>query len=269
MTPGDALKNYLRLRSAFLSVLTVLLSTVATSVHAQSSGTVDFDRDVRPILSNTCYTCHGPDANKRVTELRFDVEMSLFGDHEEPVVVRGKPDASALIARITSGDPDYRMPPIDEKQQLSEQQIDLLKRWVEQGAQYTGHWSFQPVVRPQLPKVDQADWPRNGIDHFVLSRMTERKLSPSERASKETLMRRITLDLIGLPPTLDEVDGFLVDDSPQAFEKVVDRLLGSDRFGEHFATAWLDAARYADSKWLSAGPYSNALAVAGLGDSGV
>ena len=247
MTPGDALKNYLRLRSAFLSVLTVLLSTVATSVHAQSSGTVDFDRDVRPILSNTCYTCHGPDANKRVTELRFDVEMSLFGDHEEPVVVRGKPDASALIARITSGDPDYRMPPIDEKQQLSEQQIDLLKRWVEQGAQYTGHWSFQPVVRPQLPKVDQADWPRNGIDHFVLSRMTERKLSPSERASKETLMRRITLDLIGLPPTLDEVDGFLVDDSPQAFEKVVDRLLGSDRFGEHFATAWLDAARYADS----------------------
>jgi len=247
MMPGYALRNCLTLHSAFSSVLTVVLSTVITPVQAQSSGTVDFDRDVRPILANTCYTCHGPDANKRKTELRFDVEMSLFGDYDEPVVVRGKPAASALIARITSGDPDYRMPPVDEKQQLSEQQIDLLKRWVEQGAQYTGHWSFQPVVRPQLPKVDQADWPRNGIDHFVLSRMTERKLTPSERASKETLIRRITLDLIGLPPTLDEVDAFLEDDASQAFEKVVDRLLCSDRFGEHFATAWLDAARYADS----------------------
>jgi hypothetical protein len=247
MTPGCALRNCLTPRFAVLPVLTVLLSTVTTSVRAQSAATVDFDRDIRPILSNTCYTCHGPDANKRATELRFDVETSLFGDHDEPVVVRGKPAESALIARITSGDPDYRMPPVDEKQQLSEEQIDLLKRWVEQGAQYTGHWSFQPVVRPPLPKVEQADWHRNGIDHFVMSRMTERKLQPSERASKETLIRRITLDLIGLPPTLDEVDAFLADDSPKAFEKVVDRLLGSERFGEHFATAWLDAARYADS----------------------
>lgn len=233
-------------------VLAILLCVTTLPVLGQSSkipspDQLDFDRDIRPILSNTCYTCHGPDANKRATELRFDVEASVFGDHEEPVVVRGKPTESALIARITSGDPDYRMPPVDSKQQLSEQQIGLLKRWVEQGAAYTGHWSFEPVVRPQLPKGQRADWPRNGIDRFVLNRMVERKLQPSDRATKETLIRRITLDLIGLPPTLGEVDAFLADDSPEAFEKVVDRLLASERFGEHFATGWLDAARYADS----------------------
>ncbi len=234
------------------SVLAILLCITTLPVLGQSSksqtpGQVDFDRDIRPILSNTCYTCHGPDANKRVTDLRFDVEGSLFGEHDEPVVVRGKPTESALIARITSGDPDYRMPPVDSMQQLSKAQIELLKVWVEQGASYSGHWSFQPIVRPELPNLITLDWPRNGIDQFVLNRMTERKLHPSERASKETLIRRITLDLIGLPPTLDEVDVFLADDSPQAFEKVVDRLLASERFGEHFATAWLDAARYADS----------------------
>jgi hypothetical protein len=236
-----------KLRRQLIGGLSVWLCVAALPTFGQSSDEVDFDRDIRPILSNTCYTCHGPDANKRATELRFDVETSLFGHHDEPVVVRGKPAESALIARITSGDPDYRMPPVDSKQQLSEEQIELLKRWVEQGAPYTGHWSFQPVVRPEYPKVERTDWPRNGIDYFVLNRMTERKLQPSERASKETLVRRITLDLIGLPPTLKEVDVFLADDSPRAFEKVVDRLLASERFGEHFATAWLDAARYADS----------------------
>ena len=234
-------------RFSFVAALMAVLNAGTLSAFADSSEKVDFDRDIRPILSNTCYTCHGPDANKRATELRFDVEESLFGKHDEPVVVRGKPDESALVARITSGDPDYRMPPVDSKQQLSKAQIELLKRWVEQGAPYTGHWSFQPVVRPELPKVEPVDWPRNGIDYFVLNRMAERNLQPSERASKETLIRRITLDLIGLPPTLKEVDAFLADDSQQAFEKVVDRLLASERFGEHFATEWLDAARYADS----------------------
>ena len=240
---------YDRRTSLFPFAVALMLSFCAATqmAYGQSLDNVDFDRDIRPILSNTCYTCHGPDANKRATELRFDVEENLFGEHDEPVVVRGKPDESALIARITSGDPDYRMPPVDSKQQLSKAQVELLKRWVEQGAPYTGHWSFQPVVRPELPKVARADWPRNGIDCFVLNRMTERKLQPSDRASKVTLIRRISLDLVGLPPTLEEIDAFLADDSPQAFEKVVDRLLASERFGEHFATAWLDAARYADS----------------------
>jgi hypothetical protein len=215
---------------------------------AQSLDKIDFDRDIRPILSNTCYTCHGPDANKRVSELRFDVESSLFGEHDEPVVVRGKPAESVLIARITSGDPDFRMPPLEQKQQLSKPQIELLRRWVEQGAPYTGHWSFQPVVRPVLPSAaGQEDWPQNGIDNFVFASMKEHGLAPAYQAAKETLIRRVTLDLIGLPPTLAEVDAFLADDSPTAFGKVVDRLLVSERFGEHFATAWLDAARYADS----------------------
>lgn len=247
MTPRSNLQDCRTNLSAVGAAFVLSLCAATLPAFAQSADEVDFDRDIRPILSNTCYTCHGPDANKRVTELRFDVEENLFGEHDEPVVVRGEPDESALIARITSGDPDYRMPPVDEKQQLSKTQIELLTRWVEQGAPYTGHWSFQPVVRPDLPKVDRAGWPRNGIDHFVLNRMTERKLSPSERASKTTLLRRISLDLIGLPPTPEEVDAFLADNSPQAFEKVVDRLLASERFGEHFATAWLDAARYADS----------------------
>ena len=232
---------------SFVAALVAFFNAGTLSAFADSSEKVDFDRDIRPILSNACYTCHGPDANKRATELRFDVEENLFGEHDEPVVVRGKPSESALVARITSGDPDYRMPPVDSKQQLSKAQIELLKRWVEQGAPYSGHWSFQSIVRPELPKVEPADWPSNGIDYFVLNRMTERNLQPSERASNDTLIRRITLDLIGLPPTLKEVDAFLADESPQAFEKVVDRLLASERFGEHLATAWLDAARYADS----------------------
>ncbi len=235
------------LRFVISSVFTIYLTAATTSVLAESPDIVDFDRDIRPILSNTCYTCHGPDANKRATELRFDVEDNLFGEHDEPVVVRGQPAESALIARITSGDRDYRMPPVDSKQQLLESQIELLKRWVEQGAPYSGHWSFQPVVRPTFPNAVTPEWPLNGIDYFVLNRMTGRKMSPSGQASKETLIRRATLDLIGLPPTLEEVDTFLADDSPNAFEKVVDRLLASERLGEHFATGWLDAARYADS----------------------
>lgn len=228
-------------------LLAVCFLLFPLSAQAEPVGQVDFDRDIRPILSNTCYTCHGPDANKRATELRFDVGASLFGDHDEPVIVRGRPEESALIARITSGDPDYRMPPVDEKQQLTKSQIDLLKRWIEQGAPYSGHWSFQPVMRPELPRVKNTDWPKNSIDYFVLNRMAAQKLAPSDRASKETLIRRVTLDLIGLPPTLEEVEAFLADDSPEAFERVVDRLLASERFGEHFATGWLDAARYADS----------------------
>jgi len=247
MMPNSDLSTVRSKILATVSLLFVVPFATFRPVCTHASDKVDFDRDIRPILSNTCYTCHGPDANKRATELRFDVEESLFDEHDEPVVVRGKPAESALIARVTSGDPDYRMPPVDSKQQLSKSQIELLTQWVEQGAPYSGHWSFQPVIRPEPPEVTPAQWPQNGIDHFVLNRMTERKLHPSKRASKETLIRRVTLDLIGLPPTLADVDTFLADESPNAFEKVVDRLFASERFGEHFATGWLDAARYADS----------------------
>jgi hypothetical protein len=247
------------LRSALTLVVLLGLLTpftgsaepVATSSAAEQ---VDFDRDIRPILSNTCFTCHGPDANKRATDLRFDVESSLFAERDEPVIVRGQPAASALIQRIVSGDPDIKMPPPDQKQQLSAEQIELLKRWVAQGAPYSGHWSFQKINRPDLPALKNTpspNWPANEIDHFILARLQREGLTPSPRATRETLIRRASLDLTGLPPTLAEVDAFLADDSEDdsadAFEKVVDRLLASERFGEHMSLSWLDAARYADS----------------------
>ena len=247
------------LRSALTLVVLLGLLTpftgsaepVATSSAAEQ---VDFDRDIRPILSNTCFTCHGPDANKRATDLRFDVESSLFAERDEPVIVRGQPAASALIQRIVSGDPDIKMPPPDQKQQLSAEQIELLKRWVAQGAPYSGHWSFQKINRPDLPALKNTpspNWPANEIDHFILARLQREGLTPSTRATRETLIRRASLDLTGLPPTLAEVDAFLADDSEDdsadAFEKVVDRLLASERFGEHMSLSWLDAARYADS----------------------
>ena len=255
------------LRSAL--TLTVVLGLVSTFVAAADQAEpgavppIDFDRDIRPILSNTCFTCHGPDAGKRVIDLRFDVESSLFAERDEPVIVRGQPDASSLIQRITSADPDLKMPPIDQKQQLSPEQIELLKRWIAQGAPYSGHWAFQKLTRPELPQLGPnkpADWPQNEIDHFTLSRLQRERskqagmapslkpsLAPSPRATRETLIRRASLDLTGLPPTLPEIDAFLADESADAFERVVDRLLASERYGEHMSLGWLDAARYADS----------------------
>lgn len=215
---------------------------------ARTARLVNFDRDVRPILSNTCYKCHGPDSNKRQAEMRFDIKEDLFVEREgKAVVVPNNPQASLLIQRIKSGDADLQMPPADEKQQLTPAQIDTLTRWIEQGAAYANHWSFEVPQSPVFPKVSDAKWPKNAIDHFVLAKLDQARIAPSARANKETLIRRVTLDLTGLPPTVKEVDAFLADDSARAFEKVVDRLLASRRYGEHFALPWLDAARYADT----------------------
>jgi hypothetical protein len=234
-------------------VTLILMLLFASSVAVQAAGAdvdapVDFDRDVRPILSNTCYKCHGPDSNKREAELRFDLKNGLFAKREnKAIVVPSKPDMSLLIERITSSDPDLRMPPFDQKQQLTKAQIDTLTRWIKQGAEYADHWSFEVPKSHEFPKVSNAKWPANAIDHFVLARLDREGIAPSTRAKKETLIRRVSLDLTGLPPTLKEVDAFLADDSPHAFEKVVERLLASKRYGEHMALPWLDAARYADS----------------------
>jgi len=165
----------------------------------------------------------------------------------ETAVVPGKPDESALVARIFSNDEDQVMPPRDSHRDLSEEQKALLRQWIVEGAVFKGHWAFQPPQRPDLPKVSRAEWPRNGIDSFVLARLDAERIVPSPEASKETLLRRLSLDLTGLPPTLAEVDAFLADTSPDAYEKQVDRLLASPRYGEHMAAAWLDAARYADT----------------------
>lgn len=209
---------------------------------------VDFDRDVRPILSNTCYTCHGPDSNKREAELRFDVEASVFADRDgSPILAKGRPDDSELIKRILSDDEDQVMPPPGQKQQLSAKDKQVLRDWIAQGAKWRGHWAFESIVRPARPTAKNKAWPKTNIDWFVLKRLEEIGMAPSDAAAKHTLLRRAALDLTGLPPTIEELDAFLKDDSPKAYENAVDRLLASPRYGEHFALTWLDAARYADT----------------------
>jgi len=213
---------------------------------------IEFDRDIRPILSDKCYACHGPDEAHREGGFRLDRKDSAFGKAESNsvVVVPGKPELSELIARIVTDDEDLRMPPPDSTKSLTREQIELLEKWVAQGADWKGHWSFISPVKRDAPKVSQADWPRNSIDNFILQRLDEEELKPSLAASKEALIRRVSLDLTGLPPTLAEVDAFLNDSSEDAYGKVVDRLLKSDRYGEHMSRYWLDAARYGDTHGL-------------------
>ena len=226
---------------------------VGISAHASAADSkIDFNRDIRPILSDNCYACHGPDEAHREGGFRLDRKDSAFGkaDSDNLVIVPGKPEASELIARIVTTDDDLRMPPVDSTKSLTGEQIELLKRWVAQGATWREHWSFVSPIKHELPQVSKADWCRNPIDYFVLKRLDEEGLKPGNRASKETLIRRVTLDLTGLPPTLDEVDAFLNDNSEDAYAKVVDRLLKSQRYGEHMAKYWLDAARYGDTHGL-------------------
>ncbi len=218
------------------------------SACAQQPAEIDFSRDIRPILSDACFHCHGPDEGQREADLRLDTHESVLANRSGThVVVPGDPSRSELIRRITATDLDERMPPSDSGRSLNSQQIDLLKRWVAEGAEWQQHWSFVPPERPGLPKVESSDWLRNGIDAFILSRLEAEGLRPSLPASKETLIRRVTLDLTGLPPTVEQVEQFLNDRHTDAYERLVDRLLASPRYGEHMAAAWLDAARYADT----------------------
>ena len=228
------------------------LLVVVVSLQAAAGDEIDFARDIRPILSDNCYHCHGPDEKTREAELRLDTRDGLFRTAGDVAVVSpNQPDASELIRRIVAADPDDKMPPPDSQRNLNAEQIKLLRRWVESGAPWEGHWSFQPVVAPPVPAFAAEDSPgykpRNAIDHFVLERLHREALAPSPPATKERLIRRVTLDLTGLPPTLDEIDAFLADDSEKAYETVVDRLLASRHYGERMAWDWLDAARYADT----------------------
>ncbi|MBC8327031.1 MAG: PSD1 domain-containing protein [Verrucomicrobia subdivision 3 bacterium] len=206
----------------------------------------DFSRDVLPILSDTCFACHGPDANARKAKLRLDREK----DAKAEVIVPGKSAASELIARVFSSDPDERMPPPNSKLKLTAEQKATLKAWVDAGAKWGKHWAYEPPRRSALPKVNHAKWPRNGIDRFILARLERERLKPSAEAGKITWLRRVTLDLTGLPPTLKEADDFLkssIENPKSSFKNVVDRLLASPRYGERMAWDWLEAARYADS----------------------
>ena len=232
-------------------ILTSFACGLASNSFAADSD-IDFDRDIRPILSDNCYACHGPDEAHREGGFRLDRKDSAFGkaDSDEAVIVPGKPELSSLIARITSDDDDLKMPPADSTKSLTAEQIELLKRWIAEGATWQEHWAFIPPVKHEPPKVSQPDWCQNPIDNFILKRLDAVGLKPSPRASKETLIRRLTLDLTGLPPTLAEVDAFINDSSNDAYEKVVDRLLKSERYGENMARYWLDAARYGDTHGL-------------------
>jgi mono/diheme cytochrome c family protein len=209
---------------------------------------VDFNREVRPILSENCFTCHGFDANARKAGLRLDVQEEAFkpAASGKPALVPGKPQASELMRRVTARN-GLVMPPASSGKQLKPEQVATLRRWIAQGARYSQHWAFVPPKAPALPSVKNKAWPINPIDHFVLARLEKEGLSPSPAADRNTLIRRVTLDLTGLPPTPEEVDQFLNDKMPGAYERVVDRLLASPRYGERMALKWLDLARYADT----------------------
>jgi hypothetical protein len=223
----------------------LLLTLLAPHARAQQ---VDFNRDIRPILSDVCFHCHGPDEQQRKAGLRLDQPDNLFTDRNGPdVLVAGMPEASELFRRIVSADPAELMPPPDSGRSLTTIQKDLLKQWITEGAAFQQHWAFQPPQRPPLPPVTHRDWPVNEIDHFVLHRLEQTGLAPAPPALRETWLRRVTLDLTGLPPAPSEVAAFLADDSATAFESVVDRLLASPHYGERMASRWLDAARYADT----------------------
>ncbi len=210
---------------------------------------VDFRSQVLPLLSENCFNCHGPDAATRKGGLRLDLrdEALLPGDSGKYAIIPGNPGESELIQRIASGDPEEIMPPPEAKKILPPDAADILRKWIAQGAEYRNHWAFDPVERPVPPEVAHAGWPRNPIDRFILQRLEKENLQPSPEAPKHALLRRLSLDLTGLPPQPEEVAAFLADDAPDAYERMVEKLLASPHYGERMALPWLDAARYADS----------------------
>ena len=226
----------------------LLLACVVTLLPARAA-TIQYNRDIRPILSENCYQCHGPDKNHRKAGLRLDVKEEAFKILEsgEHAIIAGDLEKSALIHRITTTDDDDHMPPAKSGKKLTAAQIDTLKQWVKEGAQWQGHWAYQKVVKPDAPDVKNKEWVRNEIDKFVLARLEKEGMDPSFEADKVALIRRLSFDLIGLPPTIDEVDAFLADNTSESYERLVDRLLASPQFGERMAEHWLDLARYADT----------------------
>ncbi len=225
-----------------------LLVTTAIAEEAASKP-VNFVRDVRPILARHCYECHGPDEEHRKAELRLDIPEGAFAKKDDVAAFVPKNIAdSEAFQRIISTDDSQRMPPPKSGKTLTPEQIDILKRWIEQGASWSAHWAFEKPVRPALPEVSDAKWGRNEIDRFVLARLEKDGLKPSPEADRLTLARRVALDLTGLPPAPDLVAEFTRDQSPDAYEKLVDRLLQSSAYGERWSRPWLDLARYADTR---------------------
>jgi hypothetical protein len=215
---------------------------------------VDFRREILPILSDNCFQCHGPDEQARQADLRLDTREGLFRDAGGVAVVRpGRSGESELIRRVLSADEGEVMPPPEATRRPNSDQIQQLRRWIDAAAPWSQHWAYEPPRRPAIPSRGSS-WPRTTIDAFILDRLAREKLEPTPEASRETLIRRATLDLTGLPPTLEEIEAFLADHSPDAYERLVDRLLHSPRYGERWAWDWLDAARYADTNGFQGDP---------------
>ncbi len=236
-------------RSLRILLLLTFVACAKQAPAADGPRPVSFVRDIRPILARNCFACHGPDETHREAELRLDTREGALAEHAGHRAVVPKDAAnSELVKRILSTNADEVMPPRDSGKSLTAEQIDLLQRWIAEGASWGVHWSFEQPVRPTLPAVTQADWPRTGLDRFVLSRLEREGLKPTEPADKHTLARRVALDLTGLPPDAAVQDAYLKDSSPKAYENLVDALLASNSFGERWARMWLDIARYADTK---------------------
>src|SRR6266446_4845726 len=231
-------RNHLVSLGQLLLIGLPVLSTLAATNEIQ------FNRDIRPILSESCYSCHGPDKNQRKAKLRLDVREVAI---EREAIVPGKPDQSKVVEHIFATDPDEIMPPPKSRKKLTVAQKELLKRWIAAGAAYEPHWAYIKPQRPESPPTKTPHWVSNPIDAFVLNTLETKKIRPSPEADKRTLLRRLSLDLIGLPPTPAEVSAYLADSSPKAYERQVDHLLASPHFGERMAVPWLDVVRYADT----------------------
>jgi len=232
-------------RAAWLSLLLAPVVSVR--------GGVDFALQVRPILSENCFACHGPDEAQRQGKLRLDTKEGALGDRGGyPVIVAGDPESSELLVRVTTEEGRDLMPPLESGKSLTEEEVGILRQWVLEGAVWEEHWAFLPIEQPAVPTVEGGGegGMGNPIDAFVRARLAREGLEPAEPAGREVLLRRVTLDLTGIPPSLGEVEAFLADDGQDAYERVVDRLLGSPRYGEHMARYWLDAARYGDTHGL-------------------
>ncbi len=212
---------------------------------------VSYNFDIRPILSDNCFACHGPDANKREAGLRLDIAQEAYkalAEHPSAhALVPGKPQLSEAFLRISTKDTALIMPPASSNLKLTSHQIKLIEKWIKQGAVYESHWAFSKPEKAQLPKVEHKAWVKNEIDYFILEKQEQQGIAPNEQADKERLLKRVSFDLTGLPPSLEMMDRFLADTSAHAYEKVVEELLSMPAYGEKMALHWLDVARYADS----------------------
>lgn len=259
MTKANFLSDALRQRTGGIFLLLVIILGACKNKDYKAyidkvnslPERVDFNYHIKPILSDRCFACHGPDKNSRSTDFRLDTEEGAFAALTESggakAIVAGDPHNSEIFRRITSKDPEYVMPPPESNLTLTDREVALIAKWIEQGAEWKNHWSFIPLEETPVPEVVNKEWPKNTIDNFVLARLEQEGMQPSPPADKERLLRRVSFDLTGLPPTLEEIDAFLADESPDAYEKVVDRLIASPAYGERMAIDWMDVSRYADS----------------------